>query len=192
MAKIAVIIGSVRQGRVTDKLAKWVNQEVAKTAESEIVDLRDYPLPFFDETIPPRYNPERKLTAEVQKWVSKMGQFDGYVFVTPEYNRSIPGVLKNAIDSLDNGLVDKPAAIVAHGSTGGAQAVASLRITLPGIGLVSLPNALFFSDGVGDAIDEEGVIKAEFQEGPYSPQSQLEGLATAIVKYAEALKSVRA
>ncbi|HET8992103.1 MAG TPA: NAD(P)H-dependent oxidoreductase [Candidatus Saccharimonadales bacterium] len=191
MAKIGVIIGSIREGRVSDKLAKWVVSEVEKVADTELVDLKDYPLPLFSEAISPRYNPNRNPAPEVKKWLDKMASFDGYVIVTPEYNRALPGALKNAIDSLGNEVADKPAALVAHGSSGGAQAVASLRMVLPGVGIVSLPNALFFTDAVGDAINDEGIIKSELQEGPYSPQGQLANLATTLVKYADALKTVR-
>jgi NAD(P)H-dependent FMN reductase len=191
MSKIAVIVGSTREGRVTNKLAKWVAEEVAKKSEVEILDLRDYTLPFFEEAIPPRYNPAREPKPEVKKWADKIAEFDGYVIATPEYNRSFPAVLKNALDNLANEMVDKPVAIVAHGSVGGAQAAASLRITLPGNGAVTLPNALFFTDGVGDAIDEEGILKAELQEGPYSPLASLTGLVDSLVAYAEALKTVR-
>ena len=191
MTKIAVIVGSVRENRVTDKLAKWTAEEVGKVADVEVLDLKDYPLPLFAEGTSPRFDPNYRPIPEAQKWIDKLAEFDGYVITTAEYNRSVPGVLKNAFDYVNNVVTDKPAAIVAHGSTGGAQAVASLRITLPGNGMVTLPNALFFSDSVGQAIDEEGVLKAEFQEGPYSPQVQLSGLAASIVKYAEALKAVR-
>ena len=191
MTKIAVIVGTTRQGRATDKLAKWVAVEVAKVAEVETLDLRDYPLPFFDEVIPPRYNPNRTPVPEVQKWASKVAEFDGYIIVTAEYNRSVPGVLKNALDNLANEIADKPVALVGHGSAGGAQAIASLRITLPGNGAITLPTPLLFTDGVGDAIDEEGVLKAELQEGPYSAQANLVQLVTATTKYAEALKTVR-
>jgi len=192
MAKIAVIVGSTREGRVTDKLAAWVAKEAADKTETEILDLRDYPLPFFDEAVPPRYNPNRELSADLKKWTDKVAEFDGYIIVTPEYNRSMSGALKNALDNLGNEIADKPIALVAHGSTGGAQAVASLRITLPGNGAVSLPNALFFTDQVGEAIDDEGVLKAELQEGPYSPQASLTGLIDSLVKYSDALKTVRA
>ena len=191
MTKIAVIVGTTRQGRSTDKLAKWVAVEAAKVADIETLDLIDYPLPFFDEAIPPRYNPGRTPVAEVQKWVEKVAEFDGYILVTAEYNRGVPGVLKNAFDSLGNEVADKPIALVAHGGSGGAQAVASLRITLPGNGAVTLPNPLLFSDGVADAIDEEGILKAELTEGSYSPQANLVALVTSAAKYAEALKSVR-
>jgi NAD(P)H-dependent FMN reductase len=191
MTKIAVIVGSVRENRVTDKLAKWAAVEAARLADVEVLDLRDYPLPLFAEGVSPRFAPNYSPVPEAKKWIEKMAEFDGYVIATAEYNRSVPGVLKNAFDYLDNSVADKPVALLAHGSTGGAQAVASLRITLPGNGLVTLPNALFFSDSVGQAIDEEGVLKAEFQEGPYNPQVQLSDMAQSIVKYAEALKAVR-
>lgn len=191
MTKIAVIVGSIREGRVTDKLAKWVAAEVGKVTEVEMLDLRDYPLPLFAEAGSPRYMPSRTPAPDVKKWVDKMAEFDGYVITTPEYNRSIPGALKNALDSLGNEVVDKPVAIVAHGSTGGAQAVASLRITLPGNGLVTIPTALFFTDKVGEAIDDEGMLNDDLLESPYGPQTQLAGLAANITKYAEALKAVR-
>jgi NAD(P)H-dependent FMN reductase len=191
MTKIAVIVGSIREGRVSDKLAKWVAEEVGQKADVETVDLKDYPMPLFAEAVSPRYNPDRALTPEVKKWLDKMDEFDGYVIVTPEYNRAMPGALKNALDTLGNEMVDKPVALVAHGSTGGSQAVATLRISLPGNGAVALPNALFFTDMVGQAIDEEGILKAEFQEGPRSPQAQLTGLAATVVKYADALRAVR-
>jgi len=191
MTKIAVIVGSVRENRVTDKLAKWVAQEVGKVADVEVLDLKDYPLPLFAEGTSPRFDPSYSPIPEAQKWIDKLAEFDGYVITTAEYNRAIPGALKNAFDYVNNVVVDKPAAIVAHGSTGGAQAVASLRITLPGNGLVTLPNALFFTDQVGQAIDDAGMLSAELQDSPYGPQAQLTGLAVALVKYAEALKTVR-
>jgi len=192
MTKIAVIVGSIRENRVTDKLAKWVAEEVGKVADVEIVDLKDYPMPLFAEGKSPRFDPTYSPVPEAKKWIDKLAGFDGYVIATAEYNRAAPGALKNAFDYLDNSVVDKPVALVAHGTTGGAQAVANLRATLPGNGLVTLPNALFFSDGVGQAIDEAGILKEELQDGPFSPQQQLTSLAQAIVKYAEALKSVRA
>ena len=193
MANIGIIVGTTRQGRITDKLAKWVAVQAAKNAgtEVEVVDLVDYPLPFFDEQIPPRYNPARETTPEVQKWLDKVAELDGYVIVTAEYNRSVPGVLKNALDNLGNEMVDKPIAIVAHGSTGGAQAVASLRITLPGNGAVTVPNALFFTDRVSEAIDDAGIISAELQDGPYSPQASLDTALASLVWYTDTLKAAK-
>jgi NAD(P)H-dependent FMN reductase len=191
MTKIAVIVGSTRPGRQTDKLAQWAAKEVAKVAEVEIVDLQDYPLPFLDEPISPRYNPERKPNPEAQKWLDKVAEFDGYIMVTPEYNRSTSAVLKNAIDYLDYQMEKKPVGLVGHGSTGGAQAVATLRIALPGVGAVTVPQALFFSDQVGAAIDEDGVLKEELQDNPYGPQANLKTLAETLLWYTDALKAAR-
>lgn len=191
MTKIAIIVGSTREGRMTDKLANWVQKEVAKKAEAEVLDLRDFPMPFFDEAISPRYNPERKAVPEVQKWLDAVAGFDGFVVVTPEYNRTTSAVLKNAIDVLDYQMENKPVAIVAHGSSGGAQAVASLRMAFPGVGAVTLPQALFFTDKVGEAIDDDGILKAELAENPYGHQANLVAQTDTLVAYAEALSPLR-
>lgn len=190
MTKIAVIIGSTRQGRHTDKVAKWVVKEIeAKKAEVELLDLCDYPIPFFDEAISPRYNPNRNPDAGTKKWLEKVTEFDGYVFVTPEYNRATSAVLKNAIDVLGHEMDDKPAALVGHGSSGGAQAVANLRMVLPGVGVVTIPQALFFSDHLSDAITDDGELKQEIRERQYGPQPALEAQIDSLLWYASALKN---
>lgn len=191
MTNIAVVIGSTREGRVTDKLAKWVAAEVTKHAATEIVDLRDYTMPLFDEAMSPRYNPNRSPSPEVAKWLKKIGSFDGFVLVTPEYNRSMPAVVKNAIDGLDYQLEQKPVALVGHGSTGGAQAIANLRMALPGVGAVTVPQAIFFTDKVGEAIDDAGMLSAELEAAPYGPQTNLKSLIESLLWYAEALHAAR-
>jgi NAD(P)H-dependent FMN reductase len=189
--KIAVVIGSVRESRVTDRLAKWVNDEASKVAEVETIDLKDYPMPFLDEAISPRYNPERTPKPEVKRWLDKIAEFDGYVLVTPEYNRSTSGVLKNAIDYLAYEMEKKPVALVGHGSSGGAQAIANLRMALPGVGAVTVPQALFFTDRVGEAIDEKGMLSEELHDAPYGPQGNLKVQMETLAWYAEALKTAR-
>lgn len=191
MTKIAVIIGSTREGRQTDRLAKWAAKELSKHAEVETVDLRDYPMPFLDEPVSPRYNPERQPVPEVKKWLDKVAEFDGYAIVTPEYNRSTSAVLKNAIDYLAYEADNKPAALIGHGSSGGAQAIANLRMALPGVGVVTLPQALFFSDRLSEAISEDGVLDEAKRANPYGPQSQLETQAQSLVWYADALSAAR-
>jgi len=191
MTKIAVIVGATREGRITDRLAKWVAEEVKKMAEVEVLDLRDYPLPFFDEAVSPRYNPNRTPSPAVQKWLDKVAEFDGYVLVTPEYNRSTSAVLKNSLDFLDFQMDQKPVALVGHGSSGGAQAIANLRMVLPGVGAVSIPQALFFSDRVSEAIDEAGALKAELAEAPYGPQANLKVAMESLLWYADALTAAR-
>jgi NAD(P)H-dependent FMN reductase len=187
MTRIAVVIGSTREGRQTDKLAKWVAEEVGKIAEVELLDLRDYNIPFLNEAISPRYNPDRKLDAETKKWLDKLTEFDGFAFVTPEYNRSTSAVLKNAIDVMGHEIDDKPVALIGHGTSGGAQAIANLRMALPGVGAITIPQALFFTDRVGEAIDEQGMLKEELRDNPYGPQASLAMQAEKLVWYAETL-----
>lgn len=132
--KLAIIIGSTRQGRVSDRLARWVKHEAEKKPgfDATILDLRDYDLPFFDEALPPQYNQNRETSGGVKKWLNDLEEQDAYIIVTPEYNRSIPGVLKNAIDYIGYEIKGKPVGIATHGSTNGAQAVAHLRGIIPG------------------------------------------------------------
>jgi len=191
MAKIAVVVGSTREGRVTDRLAKWVAAEVARQGEVEVLDLREYPMPFFEEAASPRYNPERDPSAEVKKWLDKTMEFDGYILVTPEYNRSMAAVLKNAIDMLDFQFEKKPVALVGHGSSGGAQAIANLRMAIPGVGAITIPQALFFTDHVGSAIDDDGMLSAELEAAPYGHQANLKTLVETLIWYANALKGAK-
>jgi NAD(P)H-dependent FMN reductase len=191
MTKIAIIVGSTREGRQTDKLAKWVAKSVGDKAEVELLDLRDYLMPFFDEAISPRYNPERTPVPGVKRWLDKVAGFDGYVLVTPEYNRSTSAVLKNSLDYLDYQFESKPVALVGHGVTGGAQAVANLRMALPGVGAVTVPQALFFSDRLADSISDDGELKEELRIKQYGPQTQLETQADSLLWYTKALKAAR-
>jgi NAD(P)H-dependent FMN reductase len=100
MLKIAIIIGTTRPNRKSEQVARWVYNIASQRedAEFELVDLRDYNLPLFDEPYPPSL---RRYTHEHTKvWSEKIAEFDAYVFVTSEYNHGIPAVLKNAIDYL--------------------------------------------------------------------------------------------
>jgi NAD(P)H-dependent FMN reductase len=173
-------------------LAKWVSDELNTISDVETIDLKDYPMPFMDEAISPRYNAERNPIPEVKKWLDKISEFDGYVLVTPEYNRTTSGVLKNALDYLAYEMEKKPVALVGHGSSGGAQAIASLRMALPGVGAVTVPQALFFTDRVGEAIDEAGMLNEELRDAPYGHQSNLKTQMEALVWYANALKTAKA
>ena len=125
--KIAIILGSTRPGRNGKAVADWVtDQAAARTAaQYELVDLLDHPLPHIDEAIPPSVG---QYTGEHTKaWAATIGAYDGFVFVTPEYNHSTSGVLKNAIDYLYAEWNNKAAAFVSYGSLGGARAIEHLR-----------------------------------------------------------------
>jgi NAD(P)H-dependent FMN reductase len=125
--KIAIIIGSTRDTRYGIKPAQWVHAAASKRddIEVELVDLRDFPLPFFNEVASNAWAPTQDETG--RRWQEKVAEFDGYIFVTPEYNRSIPAALKNAIDFAYPEWNRKAAAMVGYGSLGGARAVEHLR-----------------------------------------------------------------
>jgi NAD(P)H-dependent FMN reductase len=126
--KIAIIISTTRPTRFGDKPAQWLYDIAAARGdmEVELVDLRDFPLPFFEEVASNAWVPSKGEAA--QAWQKKVAEFDGYVFVTAEYNHSVSAVLKNA---LDNAYVEwnrKPCAFLGYGSVGAARAIEQLRL----------------------------------------------------------------
>jgi NAD(P)H-dependent FMN reductase len=130
MLKLAIIIGSTRPGRVGEAVARWVHQLATRRqdAEFELVDIADFHLPLLDEPVPPSQGQYSK--EHTKAWAAKIGSFDGYVFVTPEYNHGISGALKNAIDFLYAEWNDKAAGFVGYGSAGGTRAVEHLRLVM--------------------------------------------------------------
>jgi NAD(P)H-dependent FMN reductase len=127
MLKIAIIVGSTRPGRRAVPVAEWVLQNARKRTDAsfEIVDIQDFDLPVLDEPMPPSMGQYSK--AHTKAWAAKIASFDGFIFVTPEYNHSISGALKNAIDFIYAEWNNKAAGFVSYGSTGGARAVEHLR-----------------------------------------------------------------
>ena len=192
--KVQVIIGSTRPGRVSEKVAKWVALEAKELSDTaiELVDLADYDLPFLDEPISPQYNPDRKPNPVAKKFLDKLGEADAYVLVTPEYNRSYSAVLKNALDYIDFQFAKKPVALVAHGSTGGAQAIAHLRGVLPGLKSITTPTATFVMGRAGELIDESGtLVDEEIRANPYGPQAALKATLEELKWYSDALSAAR-
>jgi NAD(P)H-dependent FMN reductase len=127
---VAIIVGSTRPGRKADTVARWVHAIAAgrDDATFEVVDIADYALPHLDEPMPPRGGQYSR--PHTRTWAEKVGSFDAYVFVTPEYNGSISGALKNAIDFLYAEWNDKAAGFVGYGINGGIRAVEHLRLVL--------------------------------------------------------------
>ena len=127
MTKIGIIIGSTRPGRNGEAVARWVHEVAAERtdAEFEIVDLLDYKLPVLDEAYPASLG--NYTQPHTQAWAEKIASLDGFVIVTPEYNRSVPGALKNAIDFLYAEWNNKAVGFVSYGSVGGTRAVEHLR-----------------------------------------------------------------
>jgi NAD(P)H-dependent FMN reductase len=128
MTKIGIILGSTRPGRNGEAVAKWVLDVAAKRtdAEFELVDLLDYNLPHLDEPVPPSMGQYTK--PHTLAWAEKIGSLDGFIVVTPEYNHSTSGALKNAIDFLFAEWNNKAVGFVGYGSVGGARAVEHLRL----------------------------------------------------------------
>jgi NAD(P)H-dependent FMN reductase len=137
--RIQVILGSTRQGRAGEQVARWFTDLAADRPDLdvELVDLRDWPLPFFDSPV----SPKRELSDDprVQAWAAKIAEADGFVFVTPEYNYGYPAVLKNALDTIYYEWNDKPVAFVGYGGiAGGIRAVQQLRQVVVELGLVQM------------------------------------------------------
>jgi NAD(P)H-dependent FMN reductase len=131
--KIAIVIGSTRPGRKADGVAKWA-YEIARRrgdAEFELLDLADFRLPLLDEPLPATSGEYSQLHARA--WSDKIAAFDGYVFVTPEYNHGAPGALKNAIDFLYHEWGDKAAGFIGYGYTLGARAIEQLRLVMAAV-----------------------------------------------------------
>lgn len=119
---IGIILGSTRKGRNSEQVGKWVQGHAEERDEltTELLDLREYDLPFLGTT--------EEGDPNVARWVEKIKELDGYIFITPEYNHGIPGVLKNAIDTAPRNVYNnKVAGIVSYGSAGGARSTEHLR-----------------------------------------------------------------
>src|SRR5215208_7834906 len=143
--KIAIILGSTRPGRNGEAVARWV-YEIAKKridAEFEFVDIKDFSLPLLDEPIPPSQGQYSKEHTEV--WSAKIDSFDGYVFVTAEYNHGVPGALKNGIDFLFAEWNNKAAGFVGYGSAGGVRAVEQLRLVMAEVQVATVRNQVALS-----------------------------------------------
>lgn len=140
--RIAVITASTRSQRFGDKPADWLWSKLAERKDMtfERIDLRDHPLPFFDEAATNLFVKSKNPAARA--WQDKIGGFDGYIFVTPEYNHSIPGALKNALDQAYVEWNHKPLGALAYGSMGGARALEHLRMIAVELQMVPVRSAV--------------------------------------------------
>ncbi|AKM80356.1 TPA: NADPH-dependent oxidoreductase [Candidatus Saccharibacteria bacterium] len=132
MTKILVVVGSARPGRVADKVVDYIKKETdtREDVTTEIVDLKELQLPFFDNELAP-VSPDYTITnPQVTVWQEKVDAADAVLFVTPEYNHTLSAIQKNALDSLGKEWADKPVSAVAYGWSGGSLAVATLREVL--------------------------------------------------------------
>lgn len=187
MIKIQVILGSTRQGRFGEKPAKWVVEELKKQKdiEVELIDLRDWPLPFFDEPLSPAASNGKYTNDLAAKWADKIGEADGYIMVTPEYNNGYSAVLKNALDYVYKQWNTKPVAFVSYGGiSGGIRAVQQLRQIVIELQLIPLRPGVYIPFA-RTHLDEDGNLKTE------QLQPQLDALIPHLIFYAKLLQKGR-
>lgn len=180
-------MGSTRQGRFVEQPAKWIYEELHKKTdiEAELIDLRDWPLPFFDESVSPSMNKGKYENELAAKWAKKVGEADGYIFVTPEYNYGYPAVLKNALDYVYSEWNNKPVGFVSYGGiAGGTRSVQQLRQVIVELQMVPIRNGinipLYWTQ-----LDEKGKLKTE------ALKENADNMLEQLIWEAKTLKSAR-
>ena len=184
MLKIAIILGSTRPGRNGEAVAKWLHER-AKTrsdAEFELLDVKDFNLPLLDEPVPPSRGQYSK--EHTKRWAATINAFDAYVFVTPEYNHSTSGALKNAIDFLYKEWNNKAAGFVSYGSAGGARAVEHLRLIMAEMQVATVRAQVMFS--LMTDFENFSTFKPAAQH-----ESSLKTMLDQLVSWGTALKGAR-
>lgn len=187
---IKVIAGSTREGRFSDKAAAWIAGEIKKQdgVEAEVLDLRDYAMPFFNEAMSPSMKQEPYKNEAVARFTAKIAEGDAFVLVTPEYNHGTSGVLKNALDWVYQEWNGKPVAFVSYGSVGGARAVEQLRLVAIELQMAPIRNAVHIA---GEHYFPVLFGKASANELFASLGKQSDGMITQLLWWARALKAAR-
>lgn len=186
--KIGVILGSIRDIRRGGRVAKWLMPQLSKfkAVEIELLDLKDYPLPFFNESNSPEGLKGEYTNTVAKKWSAKIASMDGFIFITPEYNHGTSAVLKNALDWLYYEWVRKPVAFISYSpnAAGGVRAVEQLRQNVIELQMAPLREAIHITY-VLDTLDEQGnLLKGHFDE-------RLVKLMEELLWWANALKTAR-
>jgi NAD(P)H-dependent FMN reductase len=155
--RIQVILGTDRDGRFSEKAGAWLMSRLGARddIEAELVDLRDYPMPFYDQPTPPAYG-HRDYAPEVARWADRIDAADGYLIVTAEYNHGYPALLKNAIDHAFPEFNRKPVAFVGYGNVGGARAIEQLRLVLVELEMAPLRHAVHILPDVMRPVRQAG------------------------------------
>lgn len=190
MVRIQVIMGSTRQGRFVEQPANWIFEKLKqkKDVEAELIDLREWPLPFFDEPVSPSMmaTMRKDYVSELgKKWARKIGEADGYIMVVPEYNHGYPAVLKNAIDYVYSEWNNKPIAFVSYGgSAGGTRSVQQLRQVAIELQLIPIRNGIHVPM-YWTKLDDKGVLQMD------SYNENAEGLLNQLISWTKSLKAIR-
>ena len=187
---IKVIAGSTREGRFSDKAAVWIAEEISKQegVAVEVLDLRDYDIPFFNEPMSPSFKQEPYKNEAVARFTKKIEEGDAFVIVTPEYNHGTSGVLKNALDWVYQEWNNKPVAFVSYGSVGGARAVEQLRLNAIELQMAPIRNAVHIP---GEQYFQVLFGKTDAKELFASVSKQAEGMIAQLLWWARALKNAQ-
>lgn len=185
--RIAIIMSTTRKTRFADRPANWILSVARERTDltAELVDLRDYPMPFFEEPRSPMWEPPANDAA--RRWADTLAGFHGFVFVTAEYNHGIPAVLKNALDYVYAPLVRKPAACVGYGNVGAARAIEQLRLNLIESHVAPLRNAVHIGMTEFIGLLREGKDFADYPHLAKAAGAMFDELAW----WANALKAAR-
>jgi NAD(P)H-dependent FMN reductase len=184
MIRIAIIVGSTRPGRKAEAVARWVHEIAARRgdAEYEVVDIATFELPLLDEPVPPsagKYSKPHTIA-----WAQRIAPFDGFVFVTPEYNHGPSAALKNAIDFLFKEWNDKAAGFVSYGSAGGVRAVEQLRLVMGEIKIADVRQQVILS------LRTDFERYTVFKPAPHHEKS-VNGMLDEVVAWSKALQPLR-
>lgn len=183
MIRIAVIIGSTRPQRRGEAVGRWVWETARKRsdAEFELIDLKEVGLPLLDEPVPASSGTYQN--EHTRRWSERIHPFDGFVFVTPEYNHGPNAALKNALDFLYKEWNNKACAFVSYGGDGGVRAVEALRLVVSTLQMADVAKTVSFS------------LRADFAGQEFKPQSfqekSLSGTLDQLVSWSKALKPLR-
>jgi NAD(P)H-dependent FMN reductase len=185
--RIGIIIGSTREGRFGEKPAHWIYELARQRTDLsfELIDLRDHPLPFFNEAGAPAWGPVKNEAA--QRWAAKLDTLDGLIVVTPEYNHGPSAVLKNAIDWAYKEFIRKPIAFVGYGGVGAARAVEQLRLVAVEMQMAPVRNAVHIGMVEFLGIWQQGKT---FEDFPHLAQAA-NGMLDDLAWWTKALKSAR-
>jgi NAD(P)H-dependent FMN reductase len=188
MLKIKVVLGTTRQQRLGDQPAKWIVEKAkVKGLDVELLDLRDYPLPLFDEAMSPTaaMGKEGAYPFPVSaKWTEKIGEADGFIFTVAEYNHGYTAVLKNAFDYVSKEWNKKPVAFVGYGTVGAARAVEQLRTVVAEQQMVSIRAAVHMVNPWG-LMDDKGVVNMS------SFDNSADAMLDQLIWWTDALKTAR-
>lgn len=183
MLKIGIILGSVREGRNGLAVAHWALEKARAASDDslvsyELVDLVDYDLPFLGT----QTTPEQDLA--IKNWSEKIASFDGYIFITAEYNHGVAGAFKNALDFLKPEFKDKAVAFIGYGGLGAARSIENLRVIVAELGLASTQRNVNLS--LMTDFENMSVLKpAAFHDG------EVAELVSQLTNWSKALKTIR-